>query len=107
MPLPVDLPAPQPQPGNGWGAGDAPAGARFRPDPRLLAQGWDHRFVAGGPRLKESLELYEALGLDVLAEPLPPESFPEECEGCQLAARLGFRMIYTRRRSPSEGQVWE
>lgn len=74
-----------------------PAGARFRPDPQLQAKGWDYRFVAGGRRLKETVQLYHDLGFEVLAHPVPAESFPDECEGCQLVALLELRAIYTRR----------
>ena len=82
--------------------GDVLVGARFRPDPQLVALGWDYRFVAGGPRLKETVQLYRQLGFEVLAQPVPPESFPDECEGCQLVALLELRTIYTRIAQPKQ-----
>jgi len=81
--------------------GGLPAGASFKPNPQRTAQGWEFRFVAGGPRLKEALKLYRELGFEVLAEPVPAESFPDECEGCQLVALLALRTIYTRRPPPA------
>ena len=87
------------------GPGDALVGARFKPDPHLLAQGWEYRFVAGGPRLLETTELYEQLGFDVLAQTVPQESFADECEGCRVVALLELRMVYTRKRSPTEAWV--
>jgi hypothetical protein len=82
--------------------GEALVGARFKPDPPLLAQGWEYRFVAGGPRLAETTELYEQLGFEVLARTIPPEAFADECEGCRVVALLELRMVYTRRRSQTE-----
>jgi len=87
------------------GPGDALVGARFKPDPHLLAQGWEYRFVAGGPRLLETTELYEQLGFDVLAQTVPQESFADECEGCRVVALLELRMVYTRRRSQTEDRM--
>jgi hypothetical protein len=69
----------------------------FQPDPSLLQEGWEYRFVASGQRLIEVQELYEELGFDVRAETIPPESFPEGCEECQLILMLNFKAVYTRK----------
>ena len=69
----------------------------FRPDASLLQEGWEYRFVASGQRLQEAQELYNELGFDVRSESIPPESFPEGCEECQLILMLKFKAIYTRR----------
>lgn len=57
--------------------------------------------MAGGPRLKEAVELYQQLGFQVLVDPVPAETFPDECEGCQLVALLALRSVYTRRPPPA------
>ena len=87
------------------GSGDALVGARFKPDPHLLAQGWEYRFVAGGPRLLETTELYEQLGFEVLARIVPPESVADECEGCRVVVLLELKMVYTRRQSQTEDRA--
>lgn len=74
-------------------------GAMFRPDPALIEQGWEYRFVASGQRLEEVEQLYAELGFEVRAESIPPESFPEGCEDCQLILMLNFKAVYTRRPS--------
>lgn len=74
-------------------------GAIFRPDPALLEQGWEYRFVASGQRLQEVEDLYAELGFDVRVESIPPQAFPEGCEECQLVLMLNFKAVYTRRNS--------
>lgn len=74
-------------------------GAMFRPDPALIEQGWEYRFVASGQRLEEVEQLYAELGFEVTAESIPPESFPEGCDDCQLILMLNFKAVYTRRPS--------
>jgi hypothetical protein len=62
----------------------------------LAAAGWVRRFMATGPRVEESVALYQALGYDVrLVRPSAAE-LREECGECRLALEL-FRVLYTRR----------
>jgi len=68
-------------------------------DPDLVAAGWELRFIADGHRTAEARELYEQIGFDVRAEPLPGTDDPDECSSCQDIVRH-FHAIYTRRRSP-------
>ena len=68
-------------------------------DAELARAGWRRRFVGGGPRLDEIVELYEALGHQVLLDSLSPEELAEECGDCTLALQL-FRVIYTRMAQP-------
>jgi hypothetical protein len=52
--------------------------------------------MATGPRVEESVALYQALGYDVrLVRPSAAE-LREECGECRLALEL-FRVLYTRR----------
>lgn len=61
----------------------------------LLEQGWTRRFVAGPPRLSETVELYRSLGFEVHLEQPRPEELGKQCEGCQAALGLS-RVVYTR-----------
>lgn len=73
--------------------------AMFQPDPALLEQGWNYRFVAFGSRLAEAQQLYGELGFEVRAEEIRKESFPEGCDDCQLILIMNFRALYTRKPS--------
>ena len=82
---------------------DEPAALRGPPtaealaDPRLLAEGWESRFVGQGARLEEMSRLYRSLGFEVLEQPLTPAMMGDDCADCRLVALLDFRLIYTRR----------
>jgi len=65
------------------------------PDP-LLAEGWERRFLAVGPRLEEARELYERLGFQVRLEPPTDADLREECGDCHEALQR-YRVVYTRR----------
>ncbi len=71
---------------------------QLRGDPARLADGWERRFIADGERAEESVRLYEELGYEVCADPIQPEDLGDDCEDCQLVARLNFKTIYTRRK---------
>jgi hypothetical protein len=75
----------------------------------LLAEGWERRFVATEPRLREAVELYEEIGFDVLLEPLPREeelkgAGCEEsgCTACFDVDRARYKIIYTRTKENKE-----
>jgi hypothetical protein len=71
--------------------------AQLAADPARVADGWERRFIADGPRAEEAIRLYEELGFEVCADPLTPEDLAGECEDCQLLMLLRFKTIYTRR----------
>ncbi len=75
---------------------------RWKPDPALVAEGWERRFIVDRQRAGEIMELYRQLGYDVRAEPVRPSELEDECEQCQLIATLQFVTIYTRKRSRAE-----
>lgn len=79
------------------------AAGAFEPDPARIAAGWQPRFVADAARTREAVELYQALGLEVCADPVRGSAAAEQCRDCQLVALLQFRMIYTRR--PQGGRI--
>ncbi len=76
----------------------APDGAMNRPerDAELARDGWERRFIGSPPSLRDAVELYESLGLEVLSDPVTEEELREECAGCALALTF-FRVLYTRR----------
>jgi hypothetical protein len=67
----------------------------------LERQGWTRRFTAVGPRLAESVAMYEQLGFEVRLE---AADAPDEAEGaaaCRSCAITALaRTIFTRPRQP-------
>lgn len=74
---------------------------QFAPDPVLIAQGWERRFMTDARKAEEAMELYSSLGYEVCAKPVESEQVANECEDCQLLMRLQFQTIYTRRKERS------
>jgi hypothetical protein len=79
--------------------------AVLQPDPALIAEGWQRRFIAGGDRVQEAVELYTQLGYEVRVEPVLLKELREECQGCQLVALLHFKTLYTRKRERATRQA--
>ncbi len=69
---------------------------QFAPDPRLLAEGWQRRFMTDGLRAEEAMAMYRSLGFEVLAQPVKSEDVADECSDCRLLMALRFATIYTR-----------
>jgi hypothetical protein len=67
------------------------------PDPQLIAEGWERRFIADAKRAQDAMEMYVELGHEVRLEPVNQESSTNECSGCWLAFSQ-FKVIYTRKR---------
>jgi ribosomal protein S18 acetylase RimI-like enzyme len=59
-------------------------GVMTKREEELLAAGWERRFIATEPRLREAIELYEEIGFEVLLE------------------RERYRIIYTRAKEARE-----
>jgi hypothetical protein len=72
--------------------------AQLKPNPALVAEGWQPRFIADARQTKEATELYEELGFEVRAEPVPVEDMGDECSDCQALILLQFKTIYTRKK---------
>ncbi len=72
----------------------------IRSNAKLLAAGWERRYLAGPARAKEATETYEALGLEVLAEPLEAANFGTGCGDCSASVCESYVLIYTRKRQP-------
>jgi hypothetical protein len=80
------------------GTGRVLSDAELRPDPALLAEGWQRRFTADAPRAAEAMELYAQLGYEVRAETVRHEEQAGECADCSRVMALQFKTIYTRKR---------
>ena len=74
--------------------------AALEGDPKLLAEGWERRFMADAERAREAVQLYEELGYEVRTEAVRSEDVADDCEDCQLLMLLKFQTIYTRRGTP-------
>ncbi|MFQ5614107.1 MAG: hypothetical protein ACE5H9_18455 [Anaerolineae bacterium] len=72
--------------------------AQLEPDPALVAEGWERRFIGDARQVKEAMELYAELGYEVRAEPVQAEEMGEDCDDCQLLILLQFKTIYTRKK---------
>ena len=72
--------------------------AQLKPDPELVAEGWQPRFIADARQAKEATELYTQLGFEVRAEPVPVEQMEDDCSDCQVLILLQFKTIYTRKK---------
>ena len=76
--------------------------AQLVPDPALVAEGWERRFIADSVRAEEAIELYRQLGYEVRAKRVRQGELAGECADCELLMFLGFRTIYTRKRQGDE-----
>ena len=67
------------------------------PDPELVAEGWERRYLADPERAREAMELYPALGFEVKAHPVRVEDFHDDCGDCRSVLCRTYVVIYTRR----------
>lgn len=78
----------------------------FPPDPALVAQGWERRFMADPVRAREAKRLYSELGFEVHCAQIKPAELSEVCGDCALETCLAYVTIYTRKktgRDPDHG----
>lgn len=66
------------------------------PDPKLVAEGWQRRFIADERMARDAVEAYTALGFEVKLVPLKPQEFLEECNECRVQVEK-FHVVYTRK----------
>lgn len=76
----------------------------FPPDPKLVAQGWERRFMADPTQAEEAERLYTELGFEVRTESIKPFELSELCGSCGLATCRAYMTIYTRRPPSSQGK---
>ncbi|MCI0690897.1 hypothetical protein L0337_02705 [candidate division KSB1 bacterium] len=67
------------------------------PDPKLIAEGWERRFIADAKRAQDAIEMYAAMGHEVRLEPVNAAGLSETCSGC-LEAFAQFSVVYTRKK---------
>jgi hypothetical protein len=79
--------------------------AHLEPDPALVAQGWERRFMGDAGRVKEAVQLYEEMGYEVLTQPVQPAELSDDCDGCRLVVAFQFQTIYTRRPQAGMGDT--
>ncbi len=73
--------------------------ADFEPDPRLVAEGWERRFMADPQRAREAEEMFTAMGFEVRLEPVRRDEFAAACRDCALSAEcLNYVTVYVRKR---------
>lgn len=82
--------------GNALGPPELELGT-VRSDPALIAAGWVRRHLVDPDRARESVELYESMGFEVLAHELTPEDFGPQCQECASVVCRSHVLIYTRR----------
>lgn len=70
---------------------------QLRPDPALVAEGWERRFLGDAARVQEAADLYRELGFEVKVVPLDTEELAAECQDCYLAGLANFQTVYVRR----------
>jgi hypothetical protein len=65
---------------------------------QLVAEGWQERFSAAGPRLQEAADYYESLGYEVRVEDLLDTAADEACTTCFVGDGIEGRVgvIFTR-----------
>ena len=74
------------------------------PDPQLVAEGWERRFMTQRARLAEYTDLYTSLGFDVRAEPVRSDEVDRECNDCRLILYQQIVTLYTRKLADHQKQ---
>ncbi|MCP4853515.1 MAG: hypothetical protein GY903_03370 [Fuerstiella sp.] len=77
-------------------ANDETLGAEIPADEKLVAEGWQRRYLADPSRAEEAIELYSSLGYEVKAQKLTPADLGPNCGTCSEAVCRSFVLIYTR-----------
>lgn len=69
----------------------------LHPDPKLLAEGWEQRFIADARMARDAVETYNELGYEVKLESVSTEGLRNECSGCKILLEK-FNVVYTRKK---------
>jgi hypothetical protein len=67
------------------------------PDPELIAEGWERRFITDANRAPELIDLYQELGFEVRSVEVSPAEFNQACKDCGLTTLVPLFTIYTRK----------
>ena len=69
----------------------------LKPDPTLVAAGWERRFITDANRAPDLVDLYSELGFEVHSVPITAEEFNQTCKDCGLLTLIPLLTIYTRK----------
>lgn len=83
------------------GSGACPIGSGPPGDPALLALGWTRRYLADEVQARQAVDLYAAMGLEVITRGLQAQDFGPDCGPCAKTACRTYVMIYTRKTGPA------
>ncbi|MFQ5751153.1 MAG: hypothetical protein ACE5HI_04085 [bacterium] len=72
-------------------------GCTIPPDAKLLAAGWERRFIADARMARDAVDSYSELGYEVRLEPVNADELKDECSGCKALFRQ-FKAVYTRKK---------
>ena len=71
----------------------------FESDPKLVAEGWERRFMANPDEIEDIIRLYTELGFQVHTEAIQTTELSAICGDCRLATCRTYVTIYTRKSS--------
>jgi hypothetical protein len=72
-------------------------GCTLPPNPNLLAEGWERRFIADARMARDAVEMYRELGYEVRLEPVTADELKDECSGCKALIQQ-FKVVYTKKK---------
>ncbi|MFQ6112569.1 MAG: hypothetical protein ACE5NG_00625 [bacterium] len=72
-------------------------GCTIPADPKLIAKGWERRFVADARMARDAVDTYVELGYEVRLEPIDTGGLKDECRGCKALFNQ-FSAVYTRQK---------
>jgi hypothetical protein len=70
----------------------------FPANPKLVAEGWQRRYMADPNQVKDAIRLYTELGFEVRTEVIQPSELSTMCGSCGLATCRAYVTIYTRKK---------
>ncbi len=73
-------------------------GCSIPPDPQLIAEGWERRFIGDARMARDAVDSYTELGFEVRLESVDPGQLKDDCSGCKVIY-AHFRAVYTRKAS--------
>ena len=76
---------------------DSFVGCSLPPDPELITQGWELRFIADVRMARDAIDTYSELGYEVRLEPVNTDDLKDECNGCKAIFQQ-FKVLYTRKK---------
>ncbi|MCC7431219.1 hypothetical protein IT568_10275 [bacterium] len=72
-------------------------GCKTPPNQKLIAEGWELRYLADARMCREAVDTYTQLGYEVVLEAFQTDLLREECSGCKSSLEQ-FKVVYTRKK---------